>query len=256
MSGLGVVPALLAFGLLLARAPSPVLARTRTLRLVSGGTVFRRRPPAVRWPGGVLVPALCGGVGLAASARLAFDVGLPVLPAVAGVLVAGTAARALSDAAAARSRGRAEAVLTESVGALAADLRAGQQPADALSALAADPVSAGVIEHPAVSAVWTVSGRSGAPAAAVLDRVEQDLRARAAQQREVAAQLAGARSTAAMLAALPLLGIALGAAMGARPLEILLGTPVGQIALVIGAGLEAVGVFWTSRIVAAADGPR
>ena len=46
------------------------------------------------------------------------------------------------------------------------------------------------------------SERSGAPAAAVLDRVEQDLRTKARQRREVTAQLAGARSTAALLAAL------------------------------------------------------
>ena len=101
-----------------------------------------------------------------------------------------------------------------------------------------------------------MSERSGAPAAAVLDRVEHDLRAREAQHREIAAQLAGARSTAGLLAVLPVLGIGLGAAMGARPLAILLGEPRGQLALVVGVVLEASGVLWTARIVTAAQGTR
>ena len=107
-----------------------------------------------------------------------------------------------------------------------------------------------------MAAVWTVSERSGAPAAAVLDRVEQDLRTAERQRREVAAQLAGARSTAALLAVLPLLGIGLGAAMGAQPLHVLFGTGRGQVALLVGAGLDALGLLWTARIVAAAGGER
>jgi tight adherence protein B len=70
----------------------------------------------------------------------------------------------------------------------------------------------------------------------------------------VAAQLAGARSTAALLAVLPLLGIGLGAAMGARPLHVLLGTERGQVAMLVGAGLDALGLLWTARIVKAAGG--
>lgn len=140
----------------------------------------------------------------------------------------------------------------ESVGALTADLRAGQRPAVALAAPGAGPAAA----YRSVAAVWAVSDRSGASAATVLDRVEEDLRARQAQDREVTAQLAGARSTAALLAVLPALGVALGAAMGARPLAVLLGDTRGQVALLTGVGLDAVGVLWTSRIVAAASGPR
>ena len=144
------------------------------------------------------------------------------------------------------------AALVESVGALAADLRAGQPPAEALRAAGSGPAA----RHPAVAAVWTVSERSGASAAAVLDRVEEDLRIRLGQRREVDAQLAGARSTAALLAVLPLLGIGLGAAMGADPLAVLLGRPHGQLALLTGVALDAAGVLWTARIVAAAGEDR
>ena len=104
--------------------------------------------------------------------------------------------------------------------------------------------------------MWTVSERSGAPAAAVLDRVEQDLRARQGQRREVAAALAGAQSTGILLAVLPLLGIGLGAGMGARPLTVLLAHPRGQVALLTGVVLDALGVLWTSRIIAAAEDSR
>ena len=107
-----------------------------------------------------------------------------------------------------------------------------------------------------MDAVWAVSERSGAPAAAVLDRVEQDLRARQQQGREVAAALAGARSTGTLLAVLPLLGIGLGAGMGAHPITVLLGQPRGQMALMLGIALEALGVLWTSRIIAAAEDSR
>src|SRR5829696_596688 len=247
----GAVPALAlgAIALVLVRAPSPALVR---LRAVRGRLIRRRVPsPAILAPGsGLIVPALCGGVAVGAWSRLGFGVAVPVVPAIAGATAAGTAALVLSRAGADRARGRAAAALVESVGTLAADLRAGQQPAEALTAAGADTAG----RHRAVVAVWTVSERSGASAAAVLDRVEQDLRAREAQRREVAAQLAGARSTAALLAALPVLGVALGAAMGAHPLTVLLGQPRGHLALLVGVGMEAAGVLWTSRIVTAAQG--
>ncbi len=100
-----------------------------------------------------------------------------------------------------------------------------------------------------IAAGWDVSGRTGAPLAAVLDRVDHDLRSRLRQRRQIAAQLAGPRATALLLAALPVLGILLGTAMGADPVRILLGTSFGQVLLLTGAVLQAAGVLWTARIV-------
>jgi tight adherence protein B len=247
----GAAVALIAIALGLVRRPSPVTTRLRVLR----GRLAYSGLPRLSLPTrsfGVLAPSLCGAVAVAAWARFGFGVAFPVLPAVAGAVAAATAGVVLSNSAADRGRRRAMAELVESVGALAADLRAGQQPAEALAALGDDLIA----RHRAVRAVWAVSECSGAPAAAVLDRVEQDLRAREAQHCEVGAQLAGARSTAGLLAVLPVLGIGLGAAMGARPLTILLGEPRGQLALVVGVVLEASGVLWTARIVTAAQGTR
>jgi tight adherence protein B len=244
----GAVVVLLASVLGLIRPPSPDATR---LRAVSGGT---RTGSHLTLPGDracLVLAAVAGGVLLGCWARWSFGSALPLMPALAGATAAGTAASVATRAAADRRHRRADAAIAESVGALAADLRAGRQPREALAALGADPVAL----HPAVRAVWTVSERSGAPAAAVLDRVEQDLRSRQTQRREVAAALAGARSSGTLLAVLPALGIGLGAAMGARPLSVLLTEPRGQLALMIGVALEAVGVLWTARIVAKAEEP-
>jgi len=247
----GMAAVMLAVVAGLVRRPSPVAARLRVLHgRLRHGELRRSVAPGARTA--VLAAAAGGAIVLGASAWLGFAAAVPLLPAAAGAVAAGTAAAALRRAAADRAWRRAEGSLAESVGSLAADLRAGQQRHEAMAALAAGPAGG----HRAVAAVWAVSERSGAPAAAVLDRVEQDLRTRRAQRQEVAAALAGARSTGMLLAVLPLLGIGLGAAMGARPVAVLLGQPRGELALVVGVALEAAGVLWTSRIVASAEGPR
>lgn len=254
MTELALVLTLLAAAAALPAGPSAASARLRTLRPESAPAPAWGRRAVARIRGGAGLLALTGGTTFAVAAHLVFGASLPVLPALAGLLAGGAAGRTVSSSVAGRRRRRQEAALVESVGALAADLRAGQHPEAALAAAAAGPAAGHRLRSPAVAAVWMVSERSGAPAAAVLDRVEQDLRARERQRREVAAQLAGARSTAALLAVLPVLGISLGAAMGARPLDVLFGTAAGQAALVLGAGLDAAGVLWTARIVEAAEG--
>jgi tight adherence protein B len=105
-----------------------------------------------------------------------------------------------------------------------------------------------------LAAAWQVAERTGATPAAVLDCLVEDLRARRRQRQNLAAQLAGARSTAALLAVLPLLGLALGMAMGAHPVAHLLGTPIGQVALLAGVIMDGLGVLWTSRIIRTAGG--
>lgn len=246
----GVAVAVVAVAVGLVRRPSPVTARLRSLQRRSPLAVFRRpQPPTIR--AAAVMAALAGGTGLGCWAWLGFGVGVPLLPAVAGAIAGATAATVLARAAADRALRQADAALTEAIGSLAGDLRAGQHPADALAG-----IDGSAALHRAVRAVWSVSERSGAPAAAVLDRVEQDLRARQQQRREVAAALAGARSTGTLLAVLPILGIGLGVGMGAHPLAVLLAQPRGQVAFVLGVALEALGVLWTSRIIASAEDSR
>jgi tight adherence protein B len=241
---------LLAVATMMAVQPSTATARLRALDGGADSNRLRGRRIAARLRTGTGLLMATGGTILGAVAHFGFGAPLPVLPVLAGMLAGGAGGVLVAGSVAARDRRRRDAALVESVGALAADLRAGRQPAEVMAADAA----AAHLTSAAVAAVWTVSAESGAPAAAVLDRVEQDLRTRERQRREVAAQLAGARSTAVLLAVLPLLGIGLGAAMGARPLHVLFGTGRGQVALLVGAGLDALGLLWTARIVAGAGG--
>lgn len=260
----------------------------------------RRPPSALPVPAGRSVP---GGVVLDGSVR-----GGPVLDGpmrggsvlvggavLAGAAVAGPVPAALAVAAvvaarrvrrsrarqAARRQERARAV--EAYGALAAELRAGRSPADALAAAAA--VAAGpcrvalagaagtarlggdvvaALRPPpdtavgpaleALAACWAVCSGSGGGLAAAVERLEEGLRAAQAQRRAVDAELAGPRATAALLAVLPAFGLLLAGGLGADPLHVLLRTPVGLACLALGLGLDGLGLWWTARLVTRAGG--
>jgi tight adherence protein B len=103
-----------------------------------------------------------------------------------------------------------------------------------------------------LGAAWSCSAGSGASAAEVLDQWVGDAQARQRAAAEIDSQLAGPRASALLLGALPLLGLAMGAGMGADPLRTLFGGPVGLAALGSGVLLEIAGVLWVRRIVAAA----
>jgi tight adherence protein B len=60
--------------------------------------------------------------------------------------------------------------------------------------------------------------------------------------------MAGARATAAVLAGLPVLGVALGQLIGAYPLRFLLSGGGGEWLLVIGVTLASCGLLWADRI--------
>jgi tight adherence protein B len=55
------------------------------------------------------------------------------------------------------------------------------------------------------------------------------------------------------MAVLPVLGLSLGAGMGADPVQVLTGTVVGAFCLAGGLALACVGVAWVDRIVASVD---
>ncbi|MCQ4081155.1 type II secretion system F family protein [Streptomyces sp. RB6PN25] len=105
----------------------------------------------------------------------------------------------------------------------------------------------------AAAACWEVATVGGAGLADGLDRVAAALRAERDQLEELRAALAGPRSTAAMLALLPVFGLVLGWTMGAQPLRVLLHTPSGQVCLAVGVVLEGLGLLWTSSIARAAE---
>jgi len=84
--------------------------------------------------------------------------------------------------------------------------------------------------------------------------VRRDLTGRSRFRSRTEAGLAGARATAAILAALPLLGIALGQAVGAAPVQLLLGSTAGGLLLVVGTALVCAGLAWSGAITAAVGG--
>jgi tight adherence protein B len=172
-----------------------------------------------------------------------------------------------------RAAGDAAAVagLTEALGVLGAELRSGRTLQEATrTAVAACPdeecggalalaVRAPDSSSPAsgafeeglarISAAVVLSGRTGCSLAAVLAAVEDDLRARGRQVLELRSATAGPRASAALLAGLPVLGLAMGGGVGADPWHVLTATGPGQALLVVGVGLEIAGIAWTGRLV-------
>jgi tight adherence protein B len=106
-----------------------------------------------------------------------------------------------------------------------------------------------------LAAAFQVCEDTGASLAAVLTR----LAAMAADERrrhdEVGTALAGPRSSAVMLAALPALGVLAGAGLGASPLPFLLRTSAGHLCFFVGVGLDVLGAAWVARLAASAARP-
>ncbi|MFF2012051.1 type II secretion system F family protein [Streptomyces sp. NPDC058195] len=207
--------------------------------------------------------------------------GQSVLPLPAGVAAVPLVRRWLRRRARGRERERRAAGVVALCGAVVGELRAGHEPGQALLVAVRDTGALGAAEAgvsaaarfggdvPAalrqaarepgleglagVAACWRVAVDGGAGLAAGLDRLEGALRAELRSRAELRAQLAGAWSTVAVLALLPVLGLGLGAALGADPLRVLLHTPAGLACLVTGGLMEGAGLCWAARIVRAGE---
>lgn len=103
-----------------------------------------------------------------------------------------------------------------------------------------------------VLAACALAGQIGAPLAPVLEAVARSAVHAQEARTERDAALAGPRSTARLLAWLPLVGFGLALALGANPLGFLFGSVPGLLAGTVGAGLMIVGHKWSSRLFARA----
>lgn len=222
----------------------------------------------------------CVAAGTAGSLVALLGV-LPVVPAAAVSVVVGLAIHLAWTARGRRARRGVEEAGVDCVAALAAELRAGRPPPAALAtvaehttgslqaslaeaartaALGGDTAAvlrdadAGGGDLRRLAAAWRLSVSSGCSLAAVLDAVDADLRCRQQQRRQLSGLLSGPRATAGLLALLPVLGLAMGSALGADPLHVLTATGPGQLALAAGVGLDVAGVLWTARLVRGAGG--
>ncbi len=269
MSGFAIgAAAASALALLLARPPGGWVLQTR----LGSGTAPRT---SGRWQVGPLVRiALVATVVVAAVATSRVSLVIVAATVVGAVLFVLRQVR-ISRARSASVRTRAQTIAALDL--LAAELRAGILPRHAIEALADDapplrPAAAAAAHggdvgaallaasaEPGASALadlagaWQVAERSGAPLAHVIDRVATAVRDDAEVDRDVQAEAAPSRATGRLMAVLPVLGLSLGAGMGADPVHVLTGTVVGASCLAGGVLLACVGVVWVDRIVASVD---
>ncbi|MEU8084552.1 hypothetical protein AB0B57_13135 [Micromonospora sp. NPDC049101] len=133
---------------------------------------------------------------------------------------------------------------------LAADLRAGLPVQRAIEAATDGRDNSDRLRQLTAAAV-RLADRTGAPLADLVERIEADARAADRGLAAAAAQAAGARATAWLLAALPVGGIGLGYGIGVDPLAVLLHNSVGGSCAVLAVVLQVVGLLWAERLGAA-----
>jgi len=163
--------------------------------------------------------------------------------------------------------------LIELADALSAELRAGAAPREALGRAARDDprfaAVAAAARSPAgdvvsplhelatlpggaaaadLATAWAVCEATGGRLAPAVSRLAVGWRDEEQVRREVSAQLAGPRATAVLLAALPLVGLAMGASLGADPIALMRQPSMVLVVVVPGLLLEAAGLLWTARI--------
>jgi len=159
----------------------------------------------------------------------------------AGELAAGLPVPAALDAAVGRWRDLDEIALAHRLG--------GSVP-DALRQVARRP---GAGDLRLVAAAWQVSERSGAGLALALQSVAGALGERQRTRRLVASELASARSTARLMAVLPVFTLLMGAGAGGDPVGFLLGTTPGLACSAAGLACELAGLAWIERIAASVE---
>ncbi|BBY26261.1 type II secretion system F family protein [Mycolicibacterium sediminis] len=226
----------------------------------------RRRP---RVPGLAVAAVIVAGSALL----------LPVSVATAAGLVTATIAWRRRRVALARRRDAESADVQGALGVLIGELRVGAHPVTAFEAAARESggSTAGALRDVAARArlgadvsvglaavarnstapshwerladCWRLAHVHGLSIATLLRTAHRDAVERDRFATTVRAGTAGARATATILAALPVLGVGLGQLIGADPLRFLLSDGLGGWLLVVGATLICAGLLWSDRII-------
>ena len=239
----------------------------RTARRLRPPGADVRPPPDLRTAATRPAAVVVGAVGAGAVTAV---VSTAVVALLAGVC-AGVAVRAGQRRQAARTAQRQAGALAEALGVLAAEVRAGRTPAEAVAVAGdacPDPATAAALRAALsgggpppgaaaglvpllarIAAAVQVSTRTGCSLAGVLTAMEDDLRARHRAELELASAVAGPRASAAVLAGLPVLGLLMGSGVGADPWRVLTTTGTGTLLLVAGVALELTGTVWSARLV-------
>jgi tight adherence protein B len=196
------------------------------------------------------------------------------------VLIMGTVAGLVAQYRRRRSARRAQADVAHACTVLASYLRVGQVPSAALAIAAADcevlreghqahtlggnvvqvwrqqAQRAGYRGLLELARAWQISLETGAPMSSTLDQVATSLSSDLELNRVVSSELAAARATSKVMAALPPCGIGIGYLLGGDPARWLLAGPAGWACLLSGILLACAGVLWIEALArrAAADG--
>ncbi len=237
---------------------------SRTAGWLRGTEPVRRRGPRTDHLPPLLAAGAAGAVAVVSPHALVW--------LVPGLAATGTVGWLVQQSRAEQARHRAADEVVHACQAVAAQLKVGDVPAQALSTVAADtpllaPVAAtqaiggdvpaaleALAERPgchgltALARSWQLCQVTGAPIADAANRVADGLRADAATERLVAAELAAPRASGRMLAALPALGIGLGFLGGGNPIDFLGRTLIGQTCLAAAICLVCAGLVWTTLL--------
>jgi tight adherence protein B len=134
----------------------------------------------------------------------------------------------------------------DSLRAVAARARLGADVAAGLRAVAAS--SSAPAQWNRLAVCWQLAAEHGLAISVLMRAAQRDIVERQRFTARVEAGLAGARATAVILAALPVVGVLLGQLIGARPVAFLLGGGVGGWLLVGGVALVCIGLVWADRL--------
>ena len=242
--------------------------------LIAGAAAVGQPAPAGRivergrTPGPRLIPAtaICAGACAVVFGR----VSLVVAAAMAGA----TGIHILRARRAARAARRRSSAAAAYLGAVSTNLQAGASLPDALSRAGeqvAEPelrreamrmshqartgsrLETHVPELERLGALWAISASRGVPLAKLVTGLRDEVDHANRHRDATRAALAGPQTTAAVLAALPVAGMLMGAAMGASPLALLTGGGIGGVLLVAGTALVCAGVLVSRRIIEGAS---
>jgi tight adherence protein B len=142
-----------------------------------------------------------------------------------------------------------QGVVATALRTIAARARLGADVAAGIRSVGHRSSLAGQWERLAV--YWQLAQTHGLAIGTLMQTAQRDLVERQRFSSRVDAGMAGARTTAAVLAGLPAVGIALGQLIGADPLGFLLSGGLGEWLLIIGVLLVCAGLLWCDRITGA-----
>ena len=192
--------------------------------------------------------------------------------AAAAMLITATVVRLVAQYRRRRSARRARADVAHACTVLTSYLRVGQVPSAALAIAAADcdvlreghqaHTLGGDVVHVwreqakraghrgllELARAWQISVETGAPMSSTLDQVATSLSADQELSRVVNSELAAARATSKVMAALPPCGIGIGYLLGGDPAHWLLSGPAGWSCLLAGIVLACAGVMWIEAL--------